>query len=167
MSKIIPSIYVFTGRTKQPPLDEINAALSFAYTLLFNDVLLAINNCGLNPYVGIMHELKQGHPALASDLMEEWRPVVADSIVLELVNDNDLMPSDFESANETQAVYLKREGAKKLIAKYEKRMHSSFGYVKRQGMGETVRETLTVQVREFIEAIENNNTEAYNPIIIR
>src|SRR6185312_12929835 len=69
--------FLFTGRSRRPPLDRINAMLSFVYTLLMHDIVGALESVGLDPYVGFLHTDRPGRPGLALDLMEEMRPVVA------------------------------------------------------------------------------------------
>jgi CRISPR-associated protein Cas1 len=76
----------FAGRSRRPPLDRVNAMLSFAYTLLVHDIVGALESVGLDPYVGFLHTDRPGRPSLALDLMEELRPVLADRLVLTLIN---------------------------------------------------------------------------------
>lgn len=152
----IPQEYEFMKRTKNPPMDCVSSVLSFAYTLLFNDMFLAINNAGLNPYVGFMHKLRNGHPALVSDLMEEWRPIISDAISMDLLK-NHITKENF-TYTDTGAVYLNKSGSKKLIKLYEKKMHTNIGYVKKEGVDSSFRGTLSTQVYEYIKVIENQNT---------
>lgn len=91
----------FTGRVKQPPTDPINAMLSYGYTLLFYNIYTLLRTRGLNPHVGYLHPMRMGHPALASDLMEEFRSIVVDAVVLNIVLNNKLSPEDFETLEET------------------------------------------------------------------
>lgn len=161
----IPKEYNFARRTKNPPLDCVSSVLSFAYTLLFNDLFLAINNAGLNPYVGVMHKLRNGHPALVSDLMEEWRPIISDAIAMDILK-NHITTEDFQYT-EKGAVYLNKSGSKKLISLYEKKMHTSIGYVKKEGVNNSFRGTLSTQIYEYIKVIESQNVDFYNPILSR
>ncbi len=85
----------FRGRVRQPPTDPVNSLLSFGYTLLFYNVYSLIRARGLNPHVGFLHPLRQGHPALVSDLMEELRAVVVDALVLSLALNGKLSPAEF------------------------------------------------------------------------
>lgn len=78
--------FKFSGRNRRPPLDNVNAMLSFAYTLLANNIVSALETVGLDPYVGFMHTDKPGRISLALDLLEELRPVFADRFVLSLIN---------------------------------------------------------------------------------
>src|SRR5271165_5785098 len=78
--------FAFTKRSRRPPLDRVNAMLSFVYTLLVHDVVGALESVGLDPYVGFLHVDRPGRPGLALDLMEEFRPLIADRLALALVN---------------------------------------------------------------------------------
>ena len=86
----------FPGRVRRPPTDPINALLSLGYTLLLNQVIAAVSLVGFDPYFGSLHSVDYGRPSLALDLMEEWRPIVVDTLVLSVFNLKSLTPSDFE-----------------------------------------------------------------------
>jgi CRISPR-associated protein Cas1 len=85
----------FSGRNRRPPTDPVNALLSFAYGLLRVQVTAAVHLAGLDPYIGYLHEVTRGQPALVLDLMEEFRPLVADNIVLSVVNNREIQLDDF------------------------------------------------------------------------
>ncbi|MEJ5366417.1 MAG: CRISPR-associated endonuclease Cas1 [Desulfosoma sp.] len=87
--------FPFSGRTKRPPLDPVNALLSFTYTLLTNEVLTAVKIVGLDPYLGTLHAEDYGRPSLACDLVEEWRVHLGDRLVLGLINRRVVGPDDF------------------------------------------------------------------------
>jgi CRISPR-associated protein Cas1 len=91
----LPASFGFRKRTRQPPLDPVNALLSFGYTLLFYNIYAIARARGLSPYVGMLHALRQGHPALCSDLIEELRAPVVDSLVTGLLNKLIFTPADF------------------------------------------------------------------------
>ena len=82
----------FQRRSRRPPADATNALLSFAYSLLTADLMSAIQTVGLDPYVGFFHQIKYGKPCLALDLMEEFRPIIADSVVITLINNRRIKP---------------------------------------------------------------------------
>jgi len=86
----------FNQRIRQPPTDGINALLSYGYTLLFYNIFSLLHSRGLNPHVGFLHALRQGHPALASDIMEEFRALVVDAVVWKLALNQRLTPDDFD-----------------------------------------------------------------------
>jgi CRISP-associated protein Cas1 len=113
-------VFEFTVRSKRPPKDPINALLSFAYTLLTNDCAAACEGVGLDPQMGFLHALRPGKPALALDLMEELRPLVADRLVLNLINRGQIKPEDFVD-RPGGGVYLTEAGRKTFLAAYQKR----------------------------------------------
>ncbi len=110
----------FSGRSRRPPLDRVNALLSFVYTLLLHDYRSAVEAIGLDPAVGFLHRERPGRPSLALDLMEELRPWFADRLVLSLVNLRQLEGANFETAA-SGAVLLNESGRKTVLAAYQKR----------------------------------------------
>ena len=121
----------FKGRNRRPPLDPVNALLSYAYAILVKDVTIALQAVGFDPYLGFYHTLRYGRPSLALDLMEEFRPIIADSVVLWIINNRVLTGSDFIKRG--HAVALTPDARKKFIGAYERRLdalvtHPIFGY---------------------------------------
>jgi CRISP-associated protein Cas1 len=121
----------FNGRNRRPPKDPINALLSLGYALLAKDVTVALLAVGFDPFMGFYHQPRYGRPALALDLMEEFRPLVVDSVVLSCVNTGAVKSSDF--VRRGGAVSLTQSGRGKFIRAYERRMdeevsHPVFGY---------------------------------------
>jgi CRISPR-associated protein Cas1 len=112
--------FFFRGRSKRPPLDRVNALLSFVYTLVMHDVVAALECVGLDPAVGFLHRDRPGRPSLALDLMEELRTWLADRFVLSLINLRQLSAGDFQ-VMENGAVVLNGDGRKLLLAAYQKR----------------------------------------------
>lgn len=103
--------FAFTRRNRRPPLDNINAVLSFAYTVLASDCANALSSVGLDPYVGFMHGDRPGRTSLALDLMEELRPVLADRFILTLINTKAIQAAHFERQKDN-AVFLSDDGRK-------------------------------------------------------
>ncbi|MCM1173704.1 MAG: type I-C CRISPR-associated endonuclease Cas1c [Blautia sp.] len=103
--------FSFTVRSRRPPLDAINAVLSFAYTVLAGDCINALTSVGLDPYVGFLHRDRPGRASLALDLMEEFRPVLADRFILTLINTKALQKIHFEKQKD-KAVFLNADGRK-------------------------------------------------------
>lgn len=95
LSKIIKPEFSFKGRNRMPPKDPFNSLISLGYTLLLHEAYGEIENKGLSPYCGYLHSDHERHPTLASDLMEEWRAVIVDSVVLSLIQGNEISPDDF------------------------------------------------------------------------
>lgn len=112
--------FTFEGRTRRPPRDPVNALLSFIYTLLRQDCAAALEGVGLDPQVGFLHVLRPGRPALALDLMEEFRATWADRLTLTLINRRQLNLNHF-SERPGGAVHLNEAGRKEVIGAYQKR----------------------------------------------
>lgn len=112
--------FSFKTRSRRPPLDRINALLSFVYTLLVTDIRSACESTGLDAAVGYLHRDRPGRPGLALDLMEEFRPWLADRFVLTLVNRGQLVGSDFETLA-SGAVTLRDKARKELLVAWQKR----------------------------------------------
>ncbi|GIK35052.1 MAG: CRISPR-associated exonuclease Cas4/endonuclease Cas1 fusion [Gammaproteobacteria bacterium] len=121
----------FTTRNRRPPTDPVNALLSFAYTLLVRSWTVALTAVGLDAYRGFYHQPRYGRPALALDMMESFRPLIADSSVLQAINNGEVKPTDFISV--AGSVALTADGRKRFIAAFERRLsheitHPLFGY---------------------------------------
>lgn len=112
----------FNNRNRRPPTDPVNAMLSLAYSMLTKDCTLAALGVGFDPYVGFYHEPRFGRPALGLDLMEEFRPLIAESTVLSCINNRIVTDKDFVRAG--QAVNLTAPGRKRFFQTYEQRMSS-------------------------------------------
>ncbi len=112
--------FAFKGRSRRPPLDPINALLSFVYALLTSDVRAALETVGLDPAVGYLHKDRPGRPSLALDLMEEFRPFFADRLVLSLINRRQLGPRDFTMLD-NGATLLTDDGRKTVLVAYQER----------------------------------------------
>ncbi len=110
----------FGGRSRRPPLDEMNCLLSFLYTLLVHDVRSALEGVGLDPQVGFLHRLRPGRPSLALDVMEEFRPVLVDRLALTLCNRGQLKARDFERTA-SGAVLLTEKARKDVLAAWQRR----------------------------------------------
>ena len=111
--------FAFDNRNRRPPRDPVNAALSLGYACLCKDMISAVAGVGLDPYLGAMHESRRGQPALALDLMEEFRPIIADSVVLTLVNNAVIGKDDFLVGR--QSCNLTDKGRRAFFAAYERR----------------------------------------------
>lgn len=111
--------FSFNKRTRRPPLDPVNATMSFVYSLMLNDVTSAIQGTGMDHQVGFLHEVRSGRSSLALDLLEESRPL-CDRFVISLINRQQLKRSDFRFEGKNKgAVYLNDEGRKKVIVAYQ------------------------------------------------
>lgn len=112
--------FTFSERSRRPPLDRVNALLSFTYTILLHDVQSALETVGLDPAVGYLHRDRPGRPGLALDIMEEFRPYIADRLVLSLINMKQVHKKGFITS-ETGAVLMDDETRKQLLIVYQKR----------------------------------------------
>ncbi len=166
----------FSGRTRRPPLDPVNAMLSFIYMMLTNEVLSAIKAQGLDPYMGALHEIAYGRPSLACDLVEEYRCFLGDRLVLGLINKKMIRPDDFIYRRDAPAAYadesemkarrpveMKPGIARTLIAAYEETMKRSIWYP-HLDQKITYRWLMTNQVRRFSEFLETPE-KGYSPFV--
>jgi CRISPR-associated protein Cas1 len=140
----------FEGRNRRPPLDPVNSMLSLAYALLAKDLTVTTLSVGFDPHMGFFHRPRYCRPALALDLMEEFRPIIADSVVLGAVNNGVITTDDF--IRRGNAVAMKDPARKKFIEAYERRMdslitHPLFGYRL------SYRRVLEVQARLLARAV--------------
>jgi CRISPR-associated protein Cas1 len=123
--------FTFEGRNRRPPLDAINCLLSYVYALLVKELTVQTFAIGFDPYVGFYHRPRFGRPALALDLAEEFRPLIAESVVVNLLNNGEIRPSHF--LVRAGGVALTADGRRRVLAGYERRLeteirHPTFGY---------------------------------------
>lgn len=121
----------FTLRKRRPPPDPVNALLSYAYSLLVRTWTVTLSAVGFDPYRGYYHQPRYGRPSLSLDMMEPFRPLIAESSVLSAINNGEVRPSDFVSA--AGSVALTNDGRKRFISTFERRLsqditHPLFGY---------------------------------------
>ncbi|MGC8628264.1 MAG: CRISPR-associated endonuclease Cas1, partial [Acidimicrobiales bacterium] len=157
------SPFDFLGRNRRPPRDAVNCLLSYLYALLVKDLTVTCEAVGLDPYFGFYHRPRYGRPALALDLAEEFRPLLAESVTIQVVNNGELKPSDF--IVRAGGVALTAHGRKKLIGAYERRLgnvvtHPQFGYKV------SYRRALEVQAR-MLGAYLLGEIPAYTPFVTR
>lgn len=151
------------GRARRPPPDPVNALLSFTYALLVKDLTTTLNMIGFDPYYGVFHRPRYGRPALALDLAEEFRPLIADSTVIQLINNNEIRSSHF--TRRAGGCQLGTDGRRAVINAYERRMaheikHPVFGY------RVSYRRALDVQGR-ILAAHLTGELDAYTPFTTR
>ncbi len=151
------------GRNRRPPRDPINCLLSFCYSLLVKDLVAVCIGVGLDPYIGVLHSIRFGRPSLALDLQEEFRPLIGDSVVLQVLNNGEVSDRDF--VIRSRGVMLTTEGRKAVIAAYERRLdteirHPKFGYKI------SYRRVLDVQAR-ILAATIIGELPAYLPMTTR
>lgn len=165
IGQLVNPEFEFHGRSRSPPKDPFNSLLSYGYTLLMYDLYTMLQSHGLYPYFGFLHKPRNGHPALASDLMEEWRPVLVDAFVLHMANRGTFHVVDF-IRGENGGIYLGHEQSKVFLQRYEQR-------VKRpkkspEGVDEfNYRVQLEEQVIRMAKAIDAHDPAIYEPLQIR
>lgn len=114
------AVFHFTTRSRRPPMDPVNALLSFAYSLLSHDCASSLESAGLDSYVGFLHRDRPGRSSLALDLMEELRPCIADRFVLSCINNRIFQKSDFDY-RENGAVFLNEKGRRTFLQRWQER----------------------------------------------
>lgn len=123
-TEMLGKSWTFPGRNRRPPTDPVNSLLSFAYGLLRVQVTAATHLAGLDPYIGYLHEPNRGQPAMVLDLMEEFRPIIADNVVLSVLNRGEIKPNDF---TESLGAYLLSDGGRKVFLQaFERKMNDQF-----------------------------------------
>jgi CRISPR-associated protein Cas1 len=162
---ITNSEFNFTHRNRRPPKDPVNSLLSLGYALLRHDVQSAVNIVGFDPYLGYLHCQHYGRPALALDLMEEFRPLVVDAVVLHGINHELLSVDDFEEESLSHAVSLTKEGLKTFLRLYEQKKQSQF---KHPVLGRkcTYQEAFEIQAR-LVGKYLMGETDKYPPLILK
>lgn len=153
----------FRRRVRRPPTDPVNALLSFGYTLLMNNVLSAVSQVGMDPYVGYLHSSQYGKPALALDLMEEFRTPVVDSVVVTVINNRIIQPDHFSEQLGTYR--LSDAGRRRFLETFEERLatsieHPIFGYKA------TYRRCLELQARLVAKTVMGE-IDQYVPFKVR
>ncbi len=157
--------FQFNHRNKRPPKDAVNSLLSFGYSLLRHDIQGAINIAGFDPYLGYLHFERYGRASLAFDLMEEFRPLIVDALVLSTINKSYLTPSDFITEPLSGAVYLTPEGRKTYLRLYSQKKQSEF---KHPVMARkcTYQEAFELQARLLAKYLMGE-TDKYPPLIVK
>ncbi len=179
----------FKKRVRRPPTDPVNVLLSLGYTLLFNNVMSAVSMVGFDPYMGALHSTEYGRPSLALDLMEEWRPVIVDTVVMSVFNLKVIDVSDFEGCvvmeddaedlskgknddhtadaedNEGLPIRLTDNGFRKFVVQFERKMNQKVKYVP-SGQQLSYRDCIREQVRHFARVIRGEDQD-YRPMAVR
>jgi CRISP-associated protein Cas1 len=154
--------WVFKGRNRRPPTDPVNSLLSFAYALLRGQVTAAAHLAGLDPYIGYLHEVHHGQPALVLDLMEEFRPLVADNVVLAVLNNREIQSKDFTES--LGAYRLSDEGRKRFLQAFERKMSDEFKHPVFEYRC-TYRRAIELQARLLARHLQES--VPYKPLMLR
>jgi CRISPR-associated protein Cas1 len=159
----------FSARQRRPPADPVNVLLSFGYTLLANKVRGAVQSAGFDPYLGFLHQLDYGRPSLALDLMEEFRPLLIDSLVLRVCGDGRITAEDFTPGDAARPVVFGDAGKRRYLAAFEERMRTEathpLGADSGPGKVSYLR-CLELQARQLARAVRGQD-EVYTPFTAR
>ena len=163
LNNLLPNEFRSIKRSRRPAKDEINSLLNFGYTILYNEIISILLSFNLNPFIGFYHKDKLGHASLASDLMEEYRTHIIDSLIVKLLN-KETIKKDMFYRNEDK-FYLNKEGRQIFIIEYNKKMEEKNKYL--TDRARTNREIIAYQTNKLYRAIEYGDLSVYRPIKIR
>lgn len=163
---VLDDAWGFQGRQRRPPPDPVNCLLSYGYTLLFSNIFSLVRAQGLLPHIGFYHGLRRGHPALVSDLMEEFRAPVVDSTVLTLLRQRRVRPEDFEhSQHQGRPVSITPPARKRLIQGLETTFNRSIQHPDAAGACD-YRRVISLQVRRLKDCVQSGEPE-YGAFVTR
>lgn len=156
--------FIFSGRNRRPPLDKVNALLSFLYTLLAHDVSSALESVGLDPAVGFLHRDRPGRDSLALDIMEEMRSFIADRLTLSMINLRQITAGEFKTS-ESGAVTMGDDARKKILVAYQERKRDEI-------LHPYLNEKISVGLIPFVQSLLlarfiRGDIDAYPPFIWR
>ena len=166
LSLFLGKEYNFTKRVKMPPTDPFNSILSFGYTLLLYEIKKMLNSKGLNAYVGFFTSDEINTLALCFNLMEEWRSILVDSLAFKLLYTKKLTLNNFETNEETGAVFLKKEATFTFIEEFEKLLREKVGKIIAGSSKLSYRQAIEYQIKLLIKALENDSPKDYVPFEI-
>jgi len=156
----------FNARRRRPPPDPVNSLLSFGYTLLVYGVQSAVSTVGLDPFLGFLHGTEYSRPSLVLDLMEEFRAVIVDSLVLRIINTSVMGPDDFQQSEaEGKMVLITQKGIKKYVHHFEERMQDKIQHPA-TGQRVTYRRSFELQARQLARVITGQE-ENYKPFLVK
>ena len=167
LSRLIRPEFAFKGRNRRPPKDPFNAMISLGYTILFYEIFAEIENRSLSPYVGFIHRIKENHPALVSDFLEEWRAVIVDATVMSMIQGNEISPEDFQKDEETEGIFLNKKALQNYIRKLESKMRSSMHYLDYLENPVSFRKGIWWQIKSLSSCVDNSVFTDYDPLRIR
>lgn len=167
LSKLVDEEFRFSGRSKRPPKDPFNALLSLGYTIIFYEIYAELENQNVHPYISFVHSLKEHHPAMVSDLLEEWRAVIVDSTVMSLIQGHEIKADMFSTDEDNGAVIISNQGVRILVRKLEQKMGSRMNYLEYLDHPTSFRKGIWRQVRMLANGIDHGNLSVYCPVRIR
>jgi CRISPR-associated protein Cas1 len=155
----------FHGRNRRPPLDPVNVLLSLGYTLLANSVETAVQVVGLDPYLGALHDVVYGRPSLVCDLVEEYRAMIVDPMVVACINQKAFKRDDFEEQSEGEPVRMEKSAVRWFVDIFERRLRCKIVYPPR-GQRLLFRQVIEEQVRHMARVLMGTDPE-YFPFQVR
>jgi CRISPR-associated protein Cas1 len=160
-AKFLPEEFPFERRSTRPPLNAVNACISFGATLIYQEMVSFIHAHGLDPALGLLHATEDGRWALALDLIEPFRPALIEALTLDLFSHDMLRAGHFEHKH--GGVYLNEEGRKKFLLQYERRMERQF-MSECAGHRTSLRQQLEAQAVQYKAALES--PEKFEPFLM-
>ena len=165
ISKILPKDFKFKGRNKRPPKDPFNSMISLGYTILLHEMIGELEAVGLSAYGGIIHGNSRHYPSLASDLIEEYRPIIVDSLVISLLKNKKVFIDEFNITD--NGVFLSNELLKMYLQEVQKKMMSKHKYLSYLENKVTYRESIYHQCKRLRRSIVELDPNIYERIRIR
>jgi CRISPR-associated protein Cas1 len=167
LSNLIDEEFKFNGRNRRPPKDPFNSMISLGYTILLYEIYAGIEARSMSPYFGFIHQIRENHPTLASDLLEEWRAVIVDATVLSLIQGHEVNSSDFDRDPDTGGVMLNRTALSAFIRKLENKMRTETQYFDYLDHPVMFRRAIWWQTKTLAGCIDQGNFDSYRPLRIR
>ena len=169
LGKCIHKDFFFEKRSRLPPKDEFNSLISFSYSILSTLIFVNLQACGLNPYFGFIHQDKDHHPCLSSDLLEELRAPCIDRFVINLINHNLITKEHFIFNKKTKGCFLNKGGLNIFINKFTEHIDGKINYAITTDTNNdcNYKKLIYYQIQNLISAIENNQSFYYKPLRIR
>ncbi len=156
----------FTARRRRPPPDPVNSLLSFGYTLLVYSMQSAVHTVGLDPFLGFLHSTEYSRPSLVLDLIEEFRAIIVDSVVLRLINTRAMTETDFEKPPQPGGMVLLSQNAiKKLLGHFEERVQTEIQHAA-SGQQVPYRRCFELQARQLARVLQGQEP-TYQPFLVK
>lgn len=162
--RCVPQPWQFEKRSAHPPLDAVNAMMSLSYTLLYNRMAAHLNMIGLDPYQGFFHTIRHGHAALASDLIEEFRPLIADALCLKLLRRRQIKPTDV--LKEKGEFRMSAAASKVFFAEFECKLNSRRAASEHGDLNLTYAQIVVRQAHHFARVIKGEEPR-YVPFTVK
>ena len=167
LGNILDVPFSFERRSRRPAKDPFNALINLGYSLLYQEILGKIIGCRIDPAIGFMHSDNERRYSLVCDLIEEWRPVIVDSLAMSLLKGKELSESDFEYDEVVKGVKISPRAIKLFINKLERKMEEPQSYLEYSDRPMTYRSAIYMQIRKYSAVITSSDPGLYNPIKIR